>query len=47
MQSYVDLLTKVLTTAPDALYVQILGTWVQKLSRSNKKYYFKNFLFHT
>ena len=34
MQSYVDLLTKVDTSAPDAL----CGIWVQKLN--NKTYYF-------
>ena len=35
---YVDLLTKVDTTAPDALYGAILGIWVQKLI--NKKILF-------
>ena len=41
MQSYVDLLTLVDTTAPDALY----GIWVQKLN--NKNFYCKDFLLHT
>ena len=37
MQSYVDLLTEVDTTEPDALH----GIWVQK--RNNKTYYFNDF----